>query len=219
MRKIQFANNEFYHIYNRGVDKRQIFSTQYDINRFFQGMSEFNTLDPIGSLYENSFRKKANAQLGSLASKPKKNDKLVEFAAFCLNPNHFHFILEQLEENGIEKFMHRLSTGYTKYFNQKHKRSGSLFQGTYQAVHIDSNEYLLHLSVYVNLNFRVHKIENHLFMSSWREYQKKSRFNFCNKDMILGQFKNRNEYRGYAKRTLPGIVERKDYLKELELGS
>jgi putative transposase len=219
MRKIKFANNEYYHIYNRGVDKRQIFSSQYDLSRFFQGMSEFNTLDPIGSLYENSFQKKGNTQLGSLASKSKKSDKLVGFTAFCLNPNHFHFILEQLEENGIEKFMHRLSTGYTKYFNQKHKRSGSLFQGTYQAVHIDSNEYLLHLSVYVNLNFRVHKIENHLFMSSWREYQKKSRFNFCDKDAVLGQFKNRDEYKRYVKMTLPGISERKDYLKELELGS
>src|SRR3989344_3993600 len=125
MRKKPFVTGEFYHIYNRGTDKRNIFSDKNDIDRFFQSMIEFNTIEPIGSIYENSFYLN---QLGSLASKLRKpSKKLVNFISYCLNPNHFHFLLEQVAEKGIEKFLHRLGTGYTKYFNNKHKRSGALF--------------------------------------------------------------------------------------------
>ena len=129
-----------------------------DVARFFVCMSFFNTRDPIGSVYEYS---REELQFGSLASKKKK---LINFVAFCLNQNHYHFILEPLVDDGIQKFMHRLSTGYTNYFNEKYKRSGSLFQGTYKAIHANSNEYLLHLSVYVNLNYKVHKNLN----KEWR---------------------------------------------------
>jgi len=213
MRKTQFANGEFYHIYNRGVEKRQIFMNIRDLNRFFQSMTEFNTIDPIGSIYEYHFAKKKFERLGSLAS---KSEKLVNFICYCLNPNHFHFILEQVSEKGIEKFMHRLSTGYTKYFNQKHKRIGSLFQGTYKAIHINSNEYLLHLSVYVNLNGKIHRLGSLASKSSWDEYGRKSRFNFCSKDAVLGQFKNSKEYAEFANRSLGGIKERKKIYREME---
>lgn len=216
-RKIKLVNNEFYHIFNRGVDKRKIFTNSQEISRFFQGMIEFNTIDPIGSLYENSFRKKGN-ELGSGAAKPKKQDKLVEFIAYCLNPNHYHFILKQIAERGIERFIHKLSTGYTGYFNLKHKRSGVLFQGPFKAVHIDSNEQLLHTSVYVNLNFEVHRLggEAAKYLSSWDEYVSKSKFNFCSKGDILGQFKNKADYKRFAERILPSILERKEILRELE---
>lgn len=74
--------------------------------------------------------------------------------------NHlsFHFILEQISEKGIEKLMQRVGMGYAKYFNNKYKRSDSLFQGTFKAIHIDTNEYLLHLSAYINLNHKVHEL-------------------------------------------------------------
>src|SRR3989344_2403952 len=142
-RKTIFSNGEFYHIYNRGVDKRDIVLSSRDSERFLQGMIGFNTIEPIGSLYENSFN-----SLGSLASK----SGLVNIVAYCLNPNHYHFLVEQLVDRGIEKFMHRLGTGYTKYFNLVSKRTGSLFQGPFKSIHIEDNEYLLHLSAYVNLN-------------------------------------------------------------------
>lgn len=155
MRKVPFINGEFYHIYNRGVDKRDIFSNQYDLDRFFQSMDNFNIVEPIGSIYEHSFQnQKKSPQLGS--STPKL--KLVNFVCYCLNPNHYHFILEQVSDKGIEKFMQRIGTGYTNYFNEKNKRSGSLFQGRFKASHVASNEYLLHLSAYVNLNDKVHQL-------------------------------------------------------------
>ncbi|MFC1623612.1 transposase, partial [Patescibacteria group bacterium] len=139
--------------------------------------------------------------------------------AFCLNPNHYHFILMPLVENGVQKFMHKLGTGYTCHFNEKYKRSGSLFQGRYKAIHIESNEYLLHLGVYVNLNNRVHKIGKStlLWKSSWNEYTGKSKTNFCKKDIILGQFRNVKDYIEFAESSLEGIIERKEDMKSLLL--
>src|SRR3989338_4945315 len=113
-RKTDFVTGEFYHIYNRGVDKRDIFMDQLDIDRFFQSMEEFNTINPIGSIYENRFVDKKDKS-GSKASK----SKLVDFIAYCLNPNHYHFILKQVDDKGVEKFMQRIGTGFAKYFNNK----------------------------------------------------------------------------------------------------
>ncbi len=191
---------------------------QRDIQRFFQSMGEFNALEPIGSIFENSFRKKSS--LGGLAAKSKKKGKLVEFVCFCLNLNHYHFILKQVFEKGIEKFMHKLSTGYTGYFNLKRKRTGVLFQGPFKSVHIKTNEQLLQTSVYVNLNFRIHRLggeaAKYKYLSSWDEYIEKTKFNFCRKDNILEQFKNKKEYKEFALNILPGILERKEMLRELE---
>ncbi|KKR39185.1 MAG: Transposase [Parcubacteria group bacterium GW2011_GWB2_40_8] len=199
---------EFYHIYNRGVDKRTIFSDTYDMKRFFQSMEEFNVEKAIGSIYENSFLKKN--QLGGEAS------KLVNFVCYCLNQNHYHFVLEQVLDGGIEKFMQKLGTGYTMYFNNKYKRTGSLFQGVFKASHINSNEYLLHVSAYVNLNNRVHKIDNSLSWNSWNEYIGEKPSDFCKKDIILGQFDNKDEYKKFAESSLVDILERKGNEKDVE---
>ncbi len=209
MRKIRFAKGEFYHIYNRGVDKRSIFIGTEDIRRFYKSMEEFNAEKPIGSIFENSFVKKD--KLGSRTS------KLVNFVSYCLNPNHYHFILEQVLENGIEKFLQRLGTGYTKYFNNKYKRSGCLFQGAFKSSHINTNEYLLHVSAYVNLNNRVHKInDKNLNLNSWGEYANKTKNNFCKKEIILEQFKNIEEYKNFAENSLTDILKRKESEKEIE---
>jgi putative transposase len=210
MRGIEFINSEYYHIYNRGVDKRTIFTDKPDTDRFYQSMDEFNTEKPIGSIYLNSFQKNAP---GSLA--PKKQKKIVDFICYCLNPNHYHFILSPIVDGGIEKFMHKIGGGYTNYFNEKYKRSGSLFQGTFKAVHIDSNEYLLHLSAYINLNNKVHSLGSLASKSSWKEYIADSKENFCNKKMILGQFKNHSEYKKFAEDSLIDIKQRKDIEKLL----
>lgn len=209
MRKIKFAEGEFYHIYNRGVDKRLIFLDIEDMKRFYQSMEEFNAEKPIGSIFENSFVQKD--KLGSRTS------KLVNFVSYCLNPNHYHFILEQVLDNGIEKFLHRLGTGYTKYFNNKNKRLGCLFQGAFKSSHINSNEYLLHVSAYVNLNNRVHKInDKNLSWNSWNEYISKTKNNFCKKDIIIEQFKNSEEYKNFAEKSLIDILKRKEAEKEIE---
>jgi putative transposase len=184
-----------------------------DLYRFLKSMNDFNVLDPIGSIFENSFY--------LLGSRAPKSGKLVNFITYCLNQNHYHFVLEPLVDDGIQKFMHKLSTGYTNYFNEKYKRNGSLFQGKYKAIHINSDEYLLHLSVYVNLNYKVHKnlnkkwIEN-LPISSFKEYIGKTARIFCSKNIVLGQFSGPQDYRSFCESVLPDILERKKNEKELK---
>ncbi len=210
MRKIKFVNEEYYHIFNRGVDKRDIFLSEKDLKRFLQSMQEFNVIKPIGSIYAASFRKRSPL-LRDLVSK--KEEKLVNFICYCLNPNHYHFILQQLADRGIEKLMHRLGLGYASYFNKKNLRSGSLFEGTFKAIHIDSSEYLLHASVYVNLNDEVHRIKNSLVLSSWKEYSHFMGNGFCEKSIILDQFQNQKKYKEFAMGILPIIQERKELMK------
>lgn len=207
MRKVKFADGEYYHIFNRGVDKRDVFSQDSDLERFFKSMCEFNALEPLGGIYAASFRK--DDQLRNLVSKSKK---LVSFVCYCLNPNHYHFILQQLTDRGIEKFMHRLGLGYTKYFNEKYARSGSLFQGTFKANHIDSDGYLLYASAYVNLNNKVHQMGNKPFKSSWKEYvQKIENADFCDdKKIVLDQFADIAAYKTFAENALVVARERKE---------
>lgn len=211
MRKLKFVRGEFYHIYNRSVEKRNIFSDEYDVKRFLQSMDEFNTVEPIGSLYESSF-------LSDEARAKRRSKRLVNLVAYCLNPNHYHLILEELEEDGISRFIHRLSGGYTWYFNRRYKRSGVLFQGKFKAKHIMSNEYLLHLSAYINLNFKVHQLGGSaakLVKSSWEEYTTDKVAQICKKKIVLDQFSTKNEYKKFALDALPDLIERKQRSKEV----
>jgi REP element-mobilizing transposase RayT len=211
MRKITFSREEYYHIYNRGVDKRSIFEKPQDLVRFLIIMEEFNNIELTGSVRDSSKNR---------SSAP--GERLVEFIAYCLNQNHYHFLIRPLVDQGIQKFMHRLSTGYTNYFNDTQKRSGSLFQGRYKAVHVETSEYLLHLSAYMNLNDRVHKDLNKAWMkkfpfSSFEQYEKEeSKGVLCNTKIILEQFKSRKEYIKYCEKVLPQIIQRKEQEKLLK---
>ena len=182
--------------------------------RFYQSLTQFNTIDPIGSIYEQSFSKGGNNSV-----KP-----LVEIICYALNLNHYHLLLKQVSERGIEKFIHRLGTGYTKYFNHKHKRTGVLFQGKFKSIHIKTNEYLIHLSVYINLNDRVHKLgsptsklQSRTSLKEYSEYCSKSRSGsvICYPSIILDQFATPAEFLSLAEDTLPQILATKDDLKEM----
>lgn len=211
MRKLTFAEGEFYHVYNRGTDKRTIFSDLGDFSRFLESVVEFNAPDPIGSLYEQSFRTKRPGGGGV-----SKVGRLVNIVAYCLNQNHYHFVLEQVSEKGIEKFMQRLGTGYTMYFNNKYDRTGSLFQGTFKAVHIDSNPYLLHASAYVNLNSRVHQLGGLASKSSWEEYVAPGGISkgICSTGEVLGQFSSPRAYKEFAEKSVEGTLARRGVLDE-----
>lgn len=206
MRKIRFTNGEFYHAYNRGVEKRTIFTQESDFDRFIQSMQEFNSIEPIDSIYACSFGDE---------KRKRRRLPLVNLICYCLNPNHYHLMMEQLVDGGISEFMKRLGGGYTNYFNNKYNRAGVLFQGKFKANHINSNEYLLHVSTYINLNNRVHRIPNDVSKSSWGEYCNSGKMEICKKDIILSQFKNRTEYKNFAESSLQDILERKQRRKEL----
>jgi len=148
MARIKPQTGEYYHVFNRGVEKRKIFLSEEDYQRFILCLKEFNCPEPVYSLYRM-------AQL-PVEVKPLRKGKLVEIVTYCLNPNHFHLILKQVAPNGVSEFMKRLGVGYTGFFNYKNKRSGVLFQGSYKLVHIKSTAHLLYLSAYVSDNYFIH---------------------------------------------------------------
>jgi putative transposase len=204
MRNHKFVVGEYYHIYNRGVDKRNTFLDRYDLDRFLKSLVEFNTKEPIGSIYALKF-----------STPTTKSKKLVSIIVYCVNPNHFHLLLTPLTEKGIEKFMQRIG-GYTRYFNEKHKRTGALFQGKFKSKHIPDNNYLLRLSVYINMNnrnslSRLSSPTTKLSKSSLEEYIKNEK-GICNTKIISEQFKNSEEYYEFALEAWQDTLEKKEIL-------
>ncbi len=145
---VPLITDEVYHIFNRGIDKRDIFMDKGDILRFYQSLHFFNSNEPIVNFDSAKVQTKLNVL----------RNKLVTIKAYSLLPNHFHLILVQKEEGGISEFMKRVLGGYTSYFNQKYERTGSLFQGTFKRVHVNSDEQYNYLLAYVNENHFVHKL-------------------------------------------------------------
>lgn len=134
MRKIAFANGDYYHIYNRGTEKRRIFLTDSDHRRFIKKMEEY------------------------------ASDRCVRITSYCLMPNHYHLLLQQLRDKGISTFMHRIGVSYGTYFNKKNDRTGRLFSSTYHAVPIESTGQLLHIARYIHLN------PLDLFAKNWKAF-------------------------------------------------
>lgn len=212
MRKIQFINGEYYHIYNRGVEQRKIFEDREDYLKFLRGLKDFNNT----SYYEE--RLAAINRSKELSSFLAGLEKVVEVLAFSLSPNHLHLILKQLTENGISNFMHKVGTSFTNYFNKKHNRSGSLFQGPYKAIHINSNEYLLWLSAYVNGNIEIHKIEKAEFYnwSSYKDFLSKEKNEILGDiNIILSQFSGPREYKNFVERAIEESRSKKEMEKYL----
>lgn len=175
-------------------------------------MRGFNNIKPTVSLYIRNKLKNRRDLVPTAVGTKSLLVRLVETICYCLNPNHYHFILRQITDNGISEFMKRIGTGYTTFFNQKYNRSGSLFQGPFQAKCINANEYLLWLSGYVNGNAEIHKIaraENYKWCSYW-DYLGKRNGTLCNKEIILSQFRNMEEYKKYVDMVIKESSKRKD---------
>ncbi len=164
MRRQTISTGEYYHIYNRGVDKRDLFKDRKDLSRFIESILQFNQIETVGSLRDFSLHPAPKA-LG---------EPLVAFVVYCINPNHFHFVLKQLIDGGIAKFMQKLQAGYTSYFNLKNQRTGALFQGTFKSVLMGSENYFNKIIGYTSKNYQVHNIPKdkmHLVFASDREYE------------------------------------------------
>lgn len=140
-------------MYNRGVEKRKIFLTRNDYERFLRLLFLANGTKPF----------KYDRGKDRLLKDVDRGKPLVAIGAFALMPNHFHLLLKEINEGGISAFMEKLTTGFSSYFNKVHNRVGSLFQGTYKAEHADDDVYLKYLLSYIHLN-PVNLVEPH-----WKE--------------------------------------------------
>jgi len=161
-RDIKFVDGEYYHIYNRGVEKRKIFLSRKNYERFLSLFYLCNNTEPVHLLMQD----RQGLTLTDTLQMKRKNT-LVDLCVYCIMPNHFHIIIKEKigtdGKSGISKFMQKLLTAYTMYFNIKNNRSGALFQGTFKAKYIDRDEYFLYLISYIHLN------PIKLFEPTWKE--------------------------------------------------
>ena len=144
MRKEIFEEGQFYHIYNRGVDKRNIFTDDKERLRFIHALYVLNNFLTIPFRFD----------LFSLEPKQPLTpiSPYVEIVAGCLMPNHYHLMVTPKQKDGISKFFHKVGTSYSHYFNLRHERTGRLFESTFKAKHVDRHEYAVYLTQYIHLN-------------------------------------------------------------------
>jgi putative transposase len=128
-------------------------------------------------------------------------------------PNHFHFLLKQLKDNGISKFLGNLQNSYTRYFNIKRERDGSLFLDQFKAVLVRTDEQLVHVSRYIHLNpytSYVVKEQDDLFKYTWSSLSEylENKPEICELDTITSFFKSYKAYQNF-------IEDQADYQKQL----
>lgn len=139
----QYTEPGYYHVYNRGVEKRKLFLDEQDYKMFLYYC--FVYLAPRAVVLKRYPTLKYNLKRNNLHDH-------VALLAFCLMPNHFHFLLRQDQPSGITKLLRQLTNGYTRYFNSKYDRVGSLVQGPFKAKPVETDEYLLYLTSYIHRN-------------------------------------------------------------------
>jgi putative transposase len=132
-----------YHIYNRGVEKRDIFLDRGDYLVFLGYLRKY--LSPPDIVDKLPPSHQMRLILKNLCHE-------VDLYAYCLMPNHFHLLIRQHTPDAMTKFLRRISTAYVGYFNDKYSRTGGLFQGKYKAVLVERDDYLMHLSKYIHTN-------------------------------------------------------------------
>lgn len=203
MRKEIFVEDEYYHIYNRGVDKRTIFFDDRERTRFVNTLYILNNFQDIPANFDAVTLHPRDVLI------PRK--PMVELVAACLMPNHYHMVVRALNDGAISKFLHKVGVSYTMYFNKRHERSGALFESSFKAKHIDRGEYATYLTRYVHFNpYPLFQTKSGITLDDLASYPwstlndymgRKSRFAHvvnCNfRDTILGM--NADEYGEYCR--------------------
>jgi len=200
-RKDPLVVNEYYHLYNRGVEKRKIFQSVNDYDHFIFLMYICNTAKSI--------------VLRDVDKNFDRGETIVDIGAYCLMPNHFHILLKGKTDGGISNYMLKLLTAYSMYFNKKYKRTGRLFESVFKSSHVDSEEYLKYLYSYIHLN------PAKLIDKNWRNNSDKShevllRFVFTYKYSSLNHYLNIINNKILEPKQFPAyFLKPEDHRKEL----
>lgn len=209
-----YIEGGYYHIYNRGVEKRNIFLDEADCKIFLHYiMLYLSPIEEVLKTYSDNVRIRRFIRLNL--------SEEVDLLCFALMPNHFHFLAKQKNKDSIVKFMRRLMTSYVMYFNKKYDRVGTLLQGRYKAVNVDKDEYLLHLTRYIHLNptksnFKI----NFNKFSSYQYYMGIKKASWIKPEEILDYFSFKSkEYKikSYKNFVEDFSVDSKETLGELTL--
>lgn len=206
------VTGEIYHVFNRGIDHRLTFTGSREFARAMEVITYYLFSSPPMRL--SKFLKLSNDERSKIMTAMiTKTKRLIDILSFCLMPNHFHFLLKQIVNNGIPRFVSNFENSYTRYFNTKHERTGPLFLDQFKAVRIETDEQLLHISRYIHLNpytsYVVKDFEslNRYPWSSFPEYLEE-KTDICEKKAILGFFKNSRAYERF-------VFDQTDYQRKL----
>jgi putative transposase len=213
-RKTPLVNDQVYHLLNRGSASQPIFLNTRDYRRLIKiiGFYRFSHHPVRLSAFLKLSQTRREEYLKEIVE---KGQELVEIFCFCLMPNHFHFLVRQKEDEGVSKFMSQIQNSYTRYFNIKNKRVGSLFQGSFKAVMVETDEQLIHVSRYIHLNpyssyvVKSMKDLNVYPWSSLPDYLGEEHYSFLKKELILGLFKDTKDYRDF-------VFNQAEYQRELK---
>lgn len=214
-RLMPFITDEIYHVVNRGISERQVFSDAKEYSRAIEVINYYRYKSPplkFSLFLKQSleFRQKV------IDSLRKKGKELVDILCFCLMPSHFHILLKQKIDNGVSKFLSIFQNSYTRYFNIKNERRGPLFYDQFKAKRIVTDEQLLHVSRYIHLNpyssFVVRKakdLESYTW-SSLPYYLEDNMETFCKTEIILDFFKTKQKHHEF-------VFDQANYQRELDI--
>lgn len=209
-RKAPIVKDEIYHVFNRSIAKQPIFTRSKDYQRALEVLKFYLYGKPtIRFSYYNKLpiNQKSEFLANLTDTKP-----VVELICFCLMPNHVHFLLKNLTDNGVNKFMSNFQNSYARYFNTKENRSGSLFQQNFKAVRIESDEQLIHVSRYIHLNpvtsfiIEANELKDYLW-SSYPDYLSGDSRN-VSPHLVLGHFRRVKDYEKF-------VLDQVDYQRKL----
>ncbi|MDA1038329.1 MAG: transposase [bacterium] len=162
MRELSFYQDEYYHVYHRGVDKRIVFVDDLDRQRMYWMMYLLNDWDFDSTAIKWTERFSMISVQTDIPEIDSRK-RMVDILSLNFLGNHLHILLRATTDDSVSKFMHRLLTSHSKYFNRRHGRSGSLFDDRFGAVHIKTDAQLLHVPIYIHLNTL------DMFGVQWRE--------------------------------------------------
>ena len=144
------VKNELFHVMNRGDDKRTIVMDDKDRKRFVADLYAMNSSLPVGNM---NYRFVKSMNIGRpYTDEIGARKLLVQIHAWCLMNNHYHLLLSEVQEDGISQYLKKLNMGYAKYFNERYKRSGALFQGKTKRVSIQSDAHYNWIAHYIHFN-------------------------------------------------------------------
>ncbi len=149
----------FFHLLNRGVEKRTIFSTNADYLRFIHNLYDFNDKHNATQSYYIRRKQVLKEEPATLHTR----EEIIDVFCWALMPNHPHIFIQERKEKTTGDFSRKVFGGYTMYFNEQNKRSGVLFQGKTKIIRVDDDAHFLFLPFYIHLN------PLSLFQPNWKE--------------------------------------------------
>lgn len=185
------GSNTYYHVYARGLNKMRIYNDESDYLYFLYLLKKYLTKNfkEKKFIYGSEVEVPVNSVFGE-----------VELSVYSLMPNHFHLLLLNLHPEGMSKLMRRVLTSYSKYFNAKYDRQGSLIQGSYRAVPIYDNRQLVTTGIYIHINALKDGLVNDVSLYPYNSYKyywggKQCKWLIVNKEIKSGtDYKNFNRY-------------------------